>query len=259
MGRGCLRGYARRTVERLALTAAALVAAVALLAVAGPGVAAAHGEDPSIETSLDGVVPKLPDRDRQAPGRALPPSTGKWTPLAFAHNQRTYHNTASLLPDGRVLVGGHAPISTLYTRNITLPGGLTAPNNGRDPSFEIYSPPYLFWGPRPVMEHAPTRVDYGKTFDVTTNTAAKDIKSVVLVRNTSTTHLVDAQQRNVVLPVVARHGDTLTVKAPPKAAVAPPGPYLTFVNRRSAKGLIPSKGAQTFVGISGLEAQAHHK
>src|SRR5206468_10919262 len=38
------------------------------------------------------------------------PKTGQWTPMASAHHGRTYHNTAALLPDGRVLVGGHAPI-----------------------------------------------------------------------------------------------------------------------------------------------------
>lgn len=70
------------------------------------------------------------------------------------------------------------------------------------------------------------------------------------------THLVDPNQRNVVLPVVSRSGNTLTVKAPPSAAVAPPGPYLLFVNKQTPKGLQPSASKQVFLGIGALEAQA---
>ena len=70
------------------------------------------------------------------------------------------------------------------------------------------------------------------------------------------THLVDPNQRNVVLPVVSRSGNTLTVKAPPSADVAPPGPYMLFVNKQTDKGLVPSKSAQLFLGLAGLERRA---
>ena len=179
------------------------------------------------------------------------PTTNTWTPVASSHDVRTYHNAAALLPDGRVLVGGGAPISTLYTSNITLPGGITAPNDGRDPTFEIYSPPYMFWGPQPVITNAPAAqpsLNYGQTFNITVDQDASNIASVVLVSNPSVTHLVDANQRNVVLPVVSRSGDTLTVQAPPSADVAPPGPYMLFVNQQTPKGLIPSKSVQEFLG-----------
>lgn len=187
------------------------------------------------------------------------PSTQKWSPVAFSHDPRTYHNSATLLPDGRILVGGHAPISFLYLKNLTLPGGVTAPNDGRDPSFEIFSPPYLFWGARPKIASAPSRIAYARRIRVRVAGRASAIRQVVLVRNTSVSHLVDANQRNVVLPVVSRHGHTVTVKAPPSANVAPPGGYMLFVSRRSRKGLIPSKAAQAFVGIGRLEAMAHPK
>ena len=95
------------------------------------------------------VGPGVEVAKRQA--EMFDPATKQWTPLAFSHDERTYHNTAALLPDGRVLIGGHAPISTLYLNDTTLPGGVTAPNNGRDPSFEIYTPPYLHWGARPKV------------------------------------------------------------------------------------------------------------
>jgi Domain of unknown function (DUF1929) len=80
----------------------------------------------------------------------------------------------------------------------------------------------------------------------------------VLVSNPSVTHLVDANQRNVQLPVVARSGNTLTVQAPPSGNVAPPGPYMLFVNQQTSRGLIPSKSAQLFLGLNPLEAQAGH-
>jgi hypothetical protein len=194
------------------------------------------------------------DRDEVAgPGVEFPvqktelfdPATKTWTALASSHQPRTYHNTAALLPDGRVLIGGHAPISTLYANDTTIPGGF-APHDGRDPSFEIYSPPYLFKGPRPRIDNAPglDRIAYGSTFHVNTH-EADDIDSVVLVRNPSVTHLIDADQRNVVLRVTKRAGDDLAVAAPPNGAVAPPGPYMLFVIRDG----VPSKAAQTFVGV----------
>jgi hypothetical protein len=34
----------------------------------------------------------------------------------------------------------------------------------------------------------------------------------------------------------------------PSSAVAPPGPYMLFVNEQTTKGLIPSQAAQAFVG-----------
>ena len=72
------------------------------------------------------------------------PQTETWRGVALQNNPRTYHNTAVLLRDGRVLVGGHAPITTAYLSNIDLSSLGFSPNDGRDPSFEIYSPPYMF-------------------------------------------------------------------------------------------------------------------
>ena len=178
------------------------------------------------------------------------PATETWTQLAASSRARTYHNTAVLLPDGRVLVGGHAPISTLYGSNRTLPGGFS-PNEGRDPTFEIFSPPYMFWGPRPSITKAPSSVGYGDTITLKTDVDVGKIASVTLVRNPTLTHLVDGDQRTVELPVVARHGKSLVVSAPPTGNVAPPGPYMLFVNESTDKGLVPSESRQVFVGTGG--------
>ncbi len=97
---------------------------------------------------------------------------------------------------------------------------------------------------------------YGRTFRITTDSPASAIDTAVLVSNPAVTHLVDADQRNVVLPIVSRDGNSVVVKTPPSALVAPPGPYMLFVNTRAAKGLVPSKSVQTFLGLRPLEAQA---
>lgn len=195
------------------------------------------------------------DRDEvMGPGFAFPvqstelfdPKTNEWRVVASSRNPRTYHNTASLMPDGRVLIGGHAPISTGYGANRTLPGGFS-PNDGRDPSFELYSPPYLFRGARPEIGSVRGTVRHGNQLAITTNMDAKQVESVMLVRNTSITHLVDADQRTVELPVTSRSGRTITVRLPKSGNVAPPGPYMLFVNARSSKGPIPSVAHQLSV------------
>jgi hypothetical protein len=195
------------------------------------------------------------DRDEVAsPGLEFPikqaelwdPTTGDWRPLAEGHRPRTYHNSAALLPDGRVLIGGHAPITTLYLKHISLPGGF-APNE-RDPSFELYSPPYLFRGTRPRIASAPSRPAYGAPMDVVVDRPASEIDSVVLVRNPSQTHVTDADQRSVVLRVLGRSGNRLRVATPPNGNVAPPGPYMLFVNRKTDRGPVPSVAHQVTLG-----------
>lgn len=187
------------------------------------------------------------DRDEvQGPGTGMPimrterfdPATETWTPMAEQGRPRTYHNTAALLPDGRVLVGGHAPINTAYAWSITLPG--FSPNDGRDPSFEIYSPPYVF-GPRPSITSAdPRTLHPGEEFTITTH-EADTITSVVLVRRTDLTHLVDADQRAVVLPIVGRSsGKEVRARMPAQAAVVPPGEYMLFIVAPGPHGPAPS-------------------
>jgi hypothetical protein len=204
----------------------------------------------------DGTVAAFSGADRDevvSPGTEIPvqqaeifdPATGKWTAAAMQNHPRTYHNTAVLLPDGRVLVGGHAPIPTLYTKNMDLPGPFSP--NHRDPSFEIFNPPYLFRGPRPTITAAPNSIGWGQTITIATPDAAR-IDHAVLVRNTSVTHLTDGDQRTVVLPVVSRTTGTVTLAEPPTASIAPAGPYLLFLDATSAKGLVPSVAAQLFVG-----------
>jgi hypothetical protein len=187
------------------------------------------------------------DRDEvQLPGSGMAirtaerfdPATESWSLMATQHNPRTYHNTAALLPDGRVLVGGHAPINTAYAWSISLPG--FSPNDGRDPSFEIYSPPYVF-GPRPAITSVdPKTLRPGEEFTLATHEAAT-VSDVVLIRRTDLTHLVDADQRAVRLPILARNaGRELRLRMPRQAAVVPPGEYMLFIVAPGPHGPAPS-------------------
>jgi hypothetical protein len=209
------------------------------------------------------------DRDGvAAPGVEFPrktaerfdPVTKKWTQMAVANNPRTYHNTALLMQDGRVLIGGHAPISTLYLKNINLAAFGFSPNDGRDPSFEIYTPPYVTNPNRPQLigfaGGNATPVGNGKTMmrefrkgqqvtlEMAPGTDMSKIDSVTLVRHTVTTHLTDADQRTVVIPKgqLSMSGQSVRFTIPDQAAVVPQGAYMTFVRTKQAdNSLLPSK------------------
>ena len=200
------------------------------------------------------------------------PQTETWRRDAEANRLRTYHNTAALLHDGRVLVGGHAPLPGGNTFRNMVPqdpenphrpyaGGTeynrpSTQNDGRDPTFEIYTPPYLRTGEPQPNKPAVARcwTDYGDEQRIGLQFPASEVDRVVIVRNPALTHIQDGDQRNVELPIIRRDGNSITVKRPPNANVAPPGPYMLFVNRRTAQGPIPSKSAQIFIGLQSCRA-----
>lgn len=175
------------------------------------------------------------------------PATGEWSSLAPSGRDRTYHNSAVLLPDARVLVGGHSPIPAFVHKHMD-PGGPFA-NNDKDPSFEIFEPPYLFRGARPEIRWVKSGIDWGETFSVTIGGPYKgsDVASVVLSRVPAQTHTIDADQRALEL-AFSGTGKTISVKAPPDGIAAPPGPYYLFVNRDSPDGPIPSMARILTVG-----------
>jgi hypothetical protein len=197
----------------------------------------------------DGSVMAFSGADRDAvvsPGFEFPvvqaerfdPATETWTPMATANNPRTYHNTAMLLPDGRVLVGGHAPINTAFLTNMDLPLGF-APNH-RDPSLEIYSPPYVFRSDRPRITSAPAELSPGQTVTIATP-HGNAISKVLLMRRSAVTHLVDGDQRAVSLRIVSHSSGSVKVQMPAAQAVVPPGPYMLFVLRATSSGPVPSR------------------
>jgi hypothetical protein len=195
------------------------------------------------------------------PGSESPVHTAEWYtpwdnkfhPLSDETRDRTYHNSAVLLPDGSILVGGHAPINAdyMYTNNIrhdiTAGTAFGTANNYRDPSFEIYRPPYMFNGARPTIGAVQSGVGYGGTFKIKTKDAAS-ISSVRLIRMPAETHDVDGNMRSVELPIVSRGNGVITVQGPPSGTVAPPAPYYLFINRGTGANLVPSTAAIVSVG-----------
>jgi hypothetical protein len=138
------------------------------------------------------------------------PTTEEWTTLASNSVIRIYHSTSLLLPDGRVLHAGSGD-----------GGGSPSEDNA-----EIFSPPYLFKGPRPVITSAPSSVGYGEDFSVSTPNGAS-IAKVSLIRLGSVTHAFDANERFNQLTFSENSGG-LSVHSPSDPNLAPPGHYLLF-------------------------------
>lgn len=134
------------------------------------------------------------------------PSTGTWSTWASNSTYRGYHSVALLLPDARVLVAGGEKSGT---------------------SMEIFSPPYLFKGPRPTIVSAPSQVNYNATFFVGTPDAAT-ISAVRLVKLGSVTHSINMSQLIDTLSFT-KQGNGLQVTASSNANVITPGYYMLFI------------------------------
>jgi len=169
-------------------------------------------------------------------------ATGQWQERASMDVPRTYHSTAILLPDGRVLSGGHVPLPMPWT---AVRDDVPYEDQIAETRLQIYDPPYLFWGHRPVISEAPSRVGYGEPFKVETPNAT-EVQDVMLVHPGATTHAWDAAERAVVLPVERRDSDGVWVRAPPDADVAQPGDWMVFLRTHvEGKGDVPSVAAFT--------------
>jgi hypothetical protein len=147
----------------------------------GPPLAFPDGQHRSLPS---GVL--LPDgkvfvcggvQSTNSPCTVFDPETDSWAPMAALPSIRDYHSAAMLLPSGKVMMAGW---------NST--------------TIEVFSPPYLFKGPRPVISSAPDLVHHGQDFVVETPPPdGKSIVEVVLVRPMAVTHQTDSEQKVIEL------------------------------------------------------------
>jgi hypothetical protein len=138
------------------------------------------------------------------------PDTETWTPMASQTTNRTYHSTAILLPDGRVISGGA--------------------NSGEpeQTTVEFYSPPYLFQGGRPtILAVTPEDLEHGGSCTITT-ADADGVARVVLLKPGANTHSLNFDQRHVELSFTRGIGE-VTAAIPTNRALVPPGFYMLFI------------------------------
>jgi hypothetical protein len=155
-------------------------------------------------------------------------ASGTWRVLAAQTANRTYHSTALLLPDARVVSAGSD----------------TTNNGNLQDTFEIFSPPYLFNSsggaatqPKITSVSSATPGYNNTNFTIGTDTA--NIKTVAMIRPGTTTHANDFEQRYVSLSFT-QNGNTLTATTPHDSSYAPPGNYMLFIVSSSG---VPSVSA----------------
>lgn len=141
------------------------------------------------------------------------PTTGKWTTWARNQVARLYHSTAILLPDARVLLTGSGDA-----------GAVPIPN---EENGEIFEPPYLFAGARPVITSVSAIWIGGQTVSIDTPDAAT-VTRVTLVKLPSTTHSHDMNQRFNELTITSS-STAVTITVPANRNRLPPGQYMVFL------------------------------
>ncbi len=194
-----------------------------------------------------------------------PPATGSgngsFTLAARSQEERIYHSTAMLLPDGTVLTAGGGGCGTCDQLEPAVYGslsGLSGPARGErinKKNHEIYYPPYLFksdgsLAPRPVILRTslsqtgtppyPT-VAYDSNFTLTWGhpEAGRSLQKVSLIALGAPTHGFDQNQRYLE-PDFTQSGNTLTIStdfrgqprfggASQSRNAAPPGFYMLFL------------------------------
>jgi hypothetical protein len=162
------------------------------------------------------------------------PATGQVTSVAQTTVPRHDHSTVALDTRGRVVMMGGNRVELV-------PGN---PDAGV-PVAQMYKPPYLFRGARPVIDFAPDRIWYGDQFGIDLSGHCDGITSVALIRMGPVTHNWDWGNRYVRLSFEQDGPGHLTVAAPAVPAAAVPGRYLLFV--LGADG-VPSIGQLVHVG-----------
>lgn len=131
---------------------------------------------------------------------------------------RDYHSEALLLPDSRVITLGSNPLFSDEKNTISAPF---------EQRIEVYTPPYLFHGARPVIADGPAVVQRGQTARFATPDAAR-IATARLIRPSAVTHVTNVEQRSIALGLSNKDGQ-ISVTVPGDPTIVPPGNYMLFV------------------------------
>ncbi|XP_027102433.2 aldehyde oxidase GLOX-like [Coffea arabica] len=164
----------------------------------------------------------------------------RFSVMETAQRPRMYHSSATLLIDGRVLVGGSNPHVYYKFTGVQFPTDL---------SLEAFSPPYLaqLHDPvRPRIVGMAENITYQRKFSVTfsvNNFLKVASLSVRIIAPSFTTHSFSMNQRMVILKFVeavnvASSTYRITAIGPSSPEIAPKGYYMLFVVHED----IPSTG-----------------
>ncbi|KAJ7353107.1 glyoxal oxidase N-terminus-domain-containing protein [Mycena albidolilacea] len=149
---------------------------------------------------------------------------------------RLYHSTATLTPNGSILLAGSNP-------NVDVTIGTEYQTEYR---LEFYSPAYLS-KPRPSYKGLPATVNYGSKFTLSVQLPPDTTGVTVALMDLGfATHGSHMDQRFVKLvSKLSPDKKTLTVTGPPTSRIYPPGPAFLYV---VTAGGVPSFGHKTIVG-----------
>ncbi|KAI0697279.1 DUF1929-domain-containing protein [Cytidiella melzeri] len=187
------------------------------------------------------------------------PAGERWSTGGFGQSTiaRMYHSSATLAPDGSIIVLGSNPNSD-YDINVKFP---------TEYRVERLYPSY-YNSRRPEPQGIPSTLSYGgKPFNITLTAEdlAGDVQniklaSVVIIRTGYSTHTLNMGQRMLVLESTYtglssdsdRSGVLHVSQVPPNPAILAPGPALCFV----VVDGVPSVAVQVMVGSGKIESQS---
>ncbi|HEX7904874.1 MAG TPA: galactose oxidase early set domain-containing protein [Chitinophagaceae bacterium] len=142
-----------------------------------------------------------------------------WQSLAADPNgiARNYHSTNLLLPDGSIFTAGSSHDSN--------PGD---PATVGEMRIVIFKPDYFDNPARPTLSSIESHATYNQQITINTPDAGT-IQRVALIRNGSTTHAFNPDQRYIGLNFNLIDANTLRATIPGDSTVLPPGYYMLWI------------------------------
>jgi len=164
-------------------------------------------------------------------------AAGKRFTTGFAESTipRMYHSSASLLPDGSVVVAGSNPNADVTTDQ----------PYSTEYRIEYFRPPYYFMQ-RPSFTGTPGKVNYAQVFTVTVSNPGKATTFKAAIMDLGFhTHAVSLDSKYVGLVSVYNSATKkLTITGPPNSFIYPPGPAWLFILGDG----VPSNGTKLMIG-----------